>query len=111
MAEIYDGGWRTDAARIGGVVLQTVRDWVLSFHADGPEGLLAGKAPGKSSKFDDAQRSALSRIIESGPIPAIHGAVRWRLKGFPGGFTRNSASAWTSRRSGARPACSAQRDP
>ncbi len=30
LAEIYDGGWRTDAARIGDVGLQVVRDWVLS---------------------------------------------------------------------------------
>ncbi len=29
LAEIYDGGSRTDAARIGGVTLQIVRDWVL----------------------------------------------------------------------------------
>ena len=80
LAEIYDGGTRTDAARIGGVGLQTIRDWVLAFNADGPEGLIAGKAPGNPSKLDEAQRGALSRIIESGPIPAIHGVVRWRLR-------------------------------
>lgn len=80
LAEIYDGGTRSDAARIGGVGLQTVRDWVLAFNADGPAGLIARKAPGNPSKLDDTQRGALSRIIESGPIPAIHGVVRWRLK-------------------------------
>jgi transposase len=80
LAEIYDGGTRTDAARIGGVGLQTVRDWVLAFNADGPEGLIDGKAPGNPSKLNDAQRQALARIIESGPIPAIHGVVRWRLR-------------------------------
>lgn len=80
LAEIYDGGTRTDAARIGGVGLQTVRDWVLAFNADGPEGLINGKAPGNPSKLKDEQRRALARIIESGPIPAIHGVVRWRLR-------------------------------
>ena len=80
LAEIYDGGTRTDAARIGGVGLQTVRDWVLAFNAKGPEGLIDGKAPGNPSKLHDAQRQALARIIESGPIPAIHGVVRWRLR-------------------------------
>jgi transposase len=35
LAEIYDGGSRGDAARIGGVGLQTVRDWVLRFNARG----------------------------------------------------------------------------
>jgi transposase len=80
LAEIYDGGTRTDAARIGGVGLQTIRDWVLAFNAEGPEGLIDGKAPGNPSKLNDAQRQALARIIESGPIPAIHGVVRWRLR-------------------------------
>src|SRR5215212_11301965 len=32
LAEIYDGGSRRDAARIGGVTLQIVRDWVLCFN-------------------------------------------------------------------------------
>ena len=80
LAEVYDGGTRTDAARIGGVGLQTVRDWVLAFNAGGPAGLIDGKAPGNPCKLNDAQRQALARIIESGPIPAIHGVVRWRLR-------------------------------
>jgi transposase len=79
LAEIYDSGARTDAARIGGVGLQTVRDWVLRFNARGPDGLIDGKAPGNPAKLDDDQRKALAQIVESGPIPAIHGVVRWRL--------------------------------
>ena len=79
LAEIYDGGSRSDAARIGGVGLQTIRDWVLRFNAKGPDGLLDGKAPGQPSKLNDAQRETLARIIEEGPIPAVHGVVRWRL--------------------------------
>lgn len=79
LAEIYDGGTRGKAARIGGVGLQTVRDWVLRFNAQGPDGLVDGKAPGQPAKLDAAQRQALARIVESGPIPAVHGVVRWRL--------------------------------
>jgi transposase len=79
LAEIYDGGNRTAAARIGGVGLQIVRDWVVRFNARGPDGLLDGKAPGKRSLLNDAQRQALMTVVESGPIPAIHGVVRWRL--------------------------------
>ena len=48
LAAIYDGGSRGDAARIGGVGLQTVRDWVLAFNAEGPPGLVDGKAPGNA---------------------------------------------------------------
>ena len=79
LAEIYDGGSRSDAARIGGVGLQIVRDWVLRFNARGPDGLLDGKAPGKPPLLNDAQRQALLEVVESGPVPAIHGVVRWRL--------------------------------
>lgn len=79
LAQIYDGGSRSDAARIGGVTLQIVRDWVIRFNAQGPEGLLDGKAPGKRSILDDDQRRALVEVVERGPTPAIHGVVRWRL--------------------------------
>ena len=80
LAEIYDGGRRSDAARIGGVGLQVIRDWVLRFNAGGPVGLVDRKAPGNLPKLNEARRRALSAIVESGPIPAIHGVVRWRLK-------------------------------
>ncbi len=79
LAEIYDAGSRGQAASLGGVGLQTIRDWVLRFNAGGPEGLIDGKAPGRSPKLNGVQRQELARIIDSGPIPTIHGVVRWRL--------------------------------
>lgn len=79
LSEIYDCGSRSAAARIGGVGIQIVRDWVLRFNARGPDGLLDGKAPGQRSRLDDAQRRALVEAVERGPIPVIHGVVRWRL--------------------------------
>jgi transposase len=79
LAAIYDGGSRSDAAAIGGVGLQTVRDWVLRLNRDGPTGLVNGKAPGKAALLDDAQRERLRQVVDDGPIPAIHGVVRWRL--------------------------------
>jgi len=54
LAAIYDGGSRTQAAAVGGVTLQVVRDWVLRFNADGPDGLIDRKAPGKPSLLSDA---------------------------------------------------------
>lgn len=79
LASIYEGGTRGEAARIGGVGLQTVRDWVLRFNAAGPDGLIDGKAPGAAPLLDAERRRALARIVESGPVPAAHGVVRWRL--------------------------------
>ena len=80
LAVIYDGGTRGEAARIGSVGLQTVRDWVLRFNAAGQDGLVDGKAAGQTPKLNETQRQALVRIVESGPIPAVHGVVRWRRK-------------------------------
>jgi len=79
LAAIYDGATRTEAAKIGGVTLQIIRDWVMRFNARGAAGLLDGKSPGQPSRLNDVQRQAIVRMIESGPIPAIHGVVRWRL--------------------------------
>ena len=79
LAAIYDGATRTEAAKIGGVGVQIIRDWVLRFNARGADGLLDGEAPGRRSKLNDAQRQAVARMIASGPIPAVHGVVRWRL--------------------------------
>ena len=79
IATILDGGSRSDAAHIGGVTRQIVRDWVVRFNADGPEGLATRKAPGPQTILSDVHRRALEEIIESGPIPAAHGVVRWRI--------------------------------
>ena len=64
LAAIYDGGTRTEAATMGGVGLQIIRDGVIRFNASGPVGLLNGKAPGQPSKLNDAQRQALVEMIE-----------------------------------------------
>ena len=79
LAAIYDGATRTEAARIGGVTVQIVRDGVVKFNAHGPEGLINRKPPGQPSKLTDAHRAALVARVDAGPIPAIHGVVRWRL--------------------------------
>jgi transposase len=79
LAAICDGGTRTEAARIGGVGLQIVRDWVGRFNAEGPAGLIDRKAPGKAPTPPPAQRTALAQAVEAGPEPWRDGVVRWRL--------------------------------
>lgn len=39
IATILDGGSRSEAARIAGVTLQIIRDWVLRFNEAGIDGL------------------------------------------------------------------------
>src|SRR3954464_1170723 len=79
LAAISDGASRTEAAQIGCVTLQIVRDWVLRFNARGPEGLRTGRAPGAPPRLTDQHRQALQALVDRGPIAAIHGVVRWRL--------------------------------
>ena len=79
LAAIYDGDSRSEAAAIGGVTLQIVRDWVLKLNAHGPDGLIDRKAPGKAPLLSGAHLAALASVLESGPIPAVHGVVRWRI--------------------------------
>lgn len=79
IAHILDGASRGDAAKLAGVTLQIMRDWVVRYNADGPDGLATRKAPGRAFILNDEQRAMLAEIVESGPIPAAHGVVRWRL--------------------------------
>jgi transposase len=79
LASIYDGGTRTEAAKLGGVGLQTIRDWVVWFNAEGPGGLINGKAPGAPRILSEEHRRELARLVDDGPVPAVHGVVRWRL--------------------------------
>ena len=79
LAAIYDGATRTEAAKIGGGTLQIVRDWVVKLNVHGPTGLIDRKAPGRPSRLNDTHRAALAGMVESGPMPAIHGVVRWRV--------------------------------
>ncbi len=82
LAAVYDGASRAEAARVGTVTLQVVRDWVLRFNAEGPGGLIDRKAPGQRPRLTDTHRAALTAAIAAGPIPAAHGVVRWRLVDF-----------------------------
>ncbi|WP_432613452.1 helix-turn-helix domain-containing protein [Azospirillum brasilense] len=79
LATIYDGEPRSAAAQIGGVGLQTVRDWVLRFNDARPEGLVTSKAPGPQPRLAEHHRAALRHVVEDGSMPAVYGVVRWRI--------------------------------
>src|SRR5579871_4083316 len=77
IAAVLDGASRTEAAKIGGMDRQTLRDWVIRFNKQGPEGLINVPSPGVPPKLDATHRAFLARIVAEGPIPAVHGVVRW----------------------------------
>ena len=78
IAAVLDGASREDAAKAGGMDRQTLRDWVIRFNAKGPDGLVNIPSPGVPAKLDDRHKAFLARIVDEGPIPAVHGVVRWR---------------------------------
>src|SRR2546430_943848 len=78
IAAVLDGASREEAATIGGMDRQTLRDWVIRFNEQGADGLINIPSPGVPPKLNSRHKAFLARIVEEGPIPAIHGVVRWR---------------------------------
>lgn len=78
LAAVCDGMSRADAAKIGGMDRQTLRDWVHRFNAEGPEGLENRSAPGRACWLSAEQMRELAEIVETGPDPETDGVVRWR---------------------------------
>ena len=78
LAAVLAGMNRTQAARIGGMDRQTLRDWVHRFNAHGPDGLLDSWSKGPEPRLSAEQRTEIMQLVETGPDKAVHGVVRWR---------------------------------
>src|SRR5712691_2238739 len=78
LAAVYEGMNREEAARIGGMDRQTLRDWVHRFNDQGAEGLINAKSPGRPSKLSLEQKEELRLLVEAGADPEKDGVVRWR---------------------------------
>lgn len=78
LAAVLDGMNRADAALIGGMDRQTLRDWVHRFNEAGPDGLFEHRAVGPRSRLSQEQKAELVTIVETGPNPEVDGVVRWR---------------------------------
>ncbi len=78
LAAVYEGMNRTQAARIGGMDRQTLRDWVHQFNKHGPDGKTNAKGAGRPRRLNDEQMQELAQIVETGPDIEVDGVVRWR---------------------------------
>ena len=78
LAAVYDGMNRRDAARVGGMDRQTLRDWAHRFNEEGPAGLKNRAGAGRPRLLSDEQMAALSEIVETGPDLESDAVVRWR---------------------------------
>ena len=79
IAAVLEGRTRTEAARIGGMERQTLRDWVHRFNSDGLPGLKSLRSPGRPPKLTAEQTEELASIIAGGPAAFADGIRRWRL--------------------------------
>lgn len=78
LAAVLEGMNRTDAARIGGMDRQTLRDWVRRFNEQGPDGLRDIHAGGVEPRLSAERLTELAAIVEAGPDRRVDGVVRWR---------------------------------
>jgi transposase len=78
LAAVRDGMDRGEAARIGGMDRQTLRDWVHRFNAQGPDGLIDNWTSGPTPRLSADQLTELTTIVETGPDRKVDGVVRWR---------------------------------
>ena len=78
IAAVLEGMSRADAAKVGGMDRQTLRDWVHRFNDAGPDGLRDNWVREKPRRLTVAQQAELSQLVEAGPDRAVDGVVRWR---------------------------------
>ena len=79
LAAVRDGMERGEAAKIGGLDRQTLRDWVHRFNASGPDGLIDNRnASGPTTRLPPEQLRAFAKLVEAGPDREVDGVVRWR---------------------------------
>src|SRR5271168_4469735 len=78
LAAVRDGMDRGEAAKIGGMDRQTLRDWVHRFNASGPGGLIDHWSNGPTPRLSQDQLSQLYKLVESGPDRNVDGVTRWR---------------------------------
>lgn len=78
LAAVVDGMSREDAARVGGMDRQTLRDCAHRFNERGPDGLKDAWYGGPAPRLSVEQKVELAQIVESGPDRAVDGVVRWR---------------------------------
>ena len=78
LAAAYEGMSRTEAAKVGGMDRQTLRDWAHRFNDEGPDGLKHRSGAGRPRLLTQEQMSELSAIVETGPDPEVDGVVRWQ---------------------------------
>lgn len=75
---VLEAASREAAAKTGGMDRQTLRDALIRFNEQGPPGPINKSSPGAPGKLTKEHKAFFARLVKEGPIPAVHGIVRWR---------------------------------
>ena len=78
IAAVLDGMSRSEAAKIGGMDRQTLRDWVHRYNAEGLAGLRNRRSPGPPRLLSAERKALLAARVEAGPDPKVDRVGRWR---------------------------------
>ena len=81
---VLEGASRSEAAASNGMDVQTLRDWVLRYNADGVAGLRDRGGQGRRPVLSQEQLAALKAAVIEGPDAARDGVARYLLD--VGGF-------------------------
>ncbi|MFC7540334.1 IS630 family transposase [Siccirubricoccus deserti] len=79
IAAALEGLSREAAARVAGMDLQTLRDWVIRYNRGGPAGLSDHWGDGRPCRLTEGQQATLKAIVLQGPDPEVDGVSTWRL--------------------------------
>jgi putative transposase len=77
IANALEGLDRASAARLAG--METLRDWVHRYNAEGIAGLCNRPAPGRRTRLSKGQMATLKAVVLAGPDPAVDKIARWRI--------------------------------
>ena len=78
-ANALEGLSRAEAARLAGMERQALRDAVIRYNAEGPEGLHDRPRSGRPEALAPGQQAALKAWVLRGPDPERDGVSAWRL--------------------------------
>ena len=62
IATVLDGAARQEAAKIGGMDRQTLRDWVIRFNEQRPDGLINKVSPGAPGKLTNEHKGTSNNV-------------------------------------------------
>lgn len=78
IAMVLEGASRSEAAAANGMDVQTLRDWVIRYNAEGVSGLQDRARRGRPPALSPAQMAELEAAVIEGPDIERDGVARWR---------------------------------